>query len=183
MSAAPRASNRGSSVTTGGRSTPVRVTVEKIGRRVRPPYGGAPRWRCLVPVPVWQRDTMQPTATAVRRSRFVDRWRRSTFGAGSDDAHRRRLSDCVRVGIAAALLIVAARHAGTTTETERALFDVFNSLPNGLLPLFRSIYRLGALWAVGLVVVSALVGRRWHLARDLLIAGVLAWAFGRIMGE
>src|SRR4029079_16968229 len=116
---------------------------------------------------------MHPTATAVRPSRFVDRWRRSTFGADPDDVHRRRVSDCVRVGIAVVLLIVAARHAGTTTETEPALFDVFNSLPNGLEPLFRSIYRLGALWAVGLVVVSALVGRRWHLARGLLLAGCL----------
>ncbi|HZP27381.1 MAG TPA: lysylphosphatidylglycerol synthase domain-containing protein [Acidimicrobiia bacterium] len=126
---------------------------------------------------------MQDTAAAVGPPRLLDRWRRRTFGADPEQVHRRRASDCVRVAIAALLLVAAAHHAGTTTDTERALFDVFNSLPNGLLPLFRSIYRVGALWTVGLVVVSALVGRRWRLARDLLIAGVLAWGFGRIMGE
>ena len=126
---------------------------------------------------------MQQTAVATGPPRLLDRWRRRTFGTDPDEAHRRRASDCVRVAIAAALLIATARHAGTTTETARAIFDVFNSLPGGLLPLFRSMYRLGALWAVGLVVVSALVGRRWHLARDLLLAGLLAWGFGRIMGE
>ncbi len=126
---------------------------------------------------------MQHAAEATRAPRFVERWRRSTFGADPDQIYRRRATDCVRVAIAAGLLTAAALHAGYTTATERAIFDVFNSLPDGLFPLFRGIYRLGALWAVGLVVVSALVGRRWRLARDLLLAGVLAWGFGRMMGQ
>ena len=45
------------------------------------------------------------------------------------------------------------------TRSERAVFDLFNTLPDALAPLFRALYRLGALWAVGLVVVAALVGR------------------------
>ena len=126
---------------------------------------------------------MQQTAADERRPHLVDRWRRGTFGPDPDQTYRRRASDCVRVALAAILLVGAALHAGTTTETERAIFDVFNTLPNGLLPLFNAIYRLGALWAVGLVVVSALLGRRWRLARDLLVAGVLAWCVGRMMGQ
>ena len=126
---------------------------------------------------------MQQTARATRVPRLVERWRRSTFGSEPDQVYRRRATDCIRVAVAAALLTGAALHAGYTTATERAIFDVFNSLPNGLFPLFRGIYRLGALWAVGLVVASALVGRRWRLARDLLFAGILAWGFGRVMGQ
>ncbi len=98
--------------------------------------------------------------------------------AGEGDL-RRRSSDWVRVAIALVLLALAARQAGDVTASERALFDLFNTLPVALMPLFRSFYRLGALWAVGLVAVAALVGRRWRLARDLLVAGVLAWAIAR----
>ena len=98
--------------------------------------------------------------------------------AGEGDL-RRRTSDWVRVAIALVLLAIAANHAGTVTASERALFDLFNTLPVALTPLFRGLYRIGALWAVGLVAVAALVGRRWRLARDLLLAGLLAWAIAR----
>ncbi len=101
--------------------------------------------------------------------------------AGEGD-FRRRSSDWVRVGVAGVALVLAALHAGDVTASERALFDLFNRLPGGLAPMFRALYRLGALWAVGLVVVAALVVRRWRLARDLLLAGLLAWATGRAIG-
>ncbi|MDQ6928291.1 MAG: flippase-like domain-containing protein, partial [Actinomycetota bacterium] len=38
------------------------------------------------------------------------------------------------------------------------------------------------LWAVGLVFSAALFARRWRLARDLLLAGVVAWATARLIG-
>jgi undecaprenyl-diphosphatase len=111
------------------------------------------------------------------------RLRSQMFGPASEEPYRRRTSDWIRITAAIVLLFLAARHAGSTTATEQAIFDFFNTLPNWLLPVFRNLYRLGALWAVGLVVVASLVGRRWRLARDLLIAGFLAWAFGRLLGE
>jgi uncharacterized membrane protein YbhN (UPF0104 family)/tRNA A-37 threonylcarbamoyl transferase component Bud32 len=114
------------------------------------------------------------------------RWRRlrgETFGPASEEPYRRRTSDWIRVAAAVVLVLLAARHAGSVTATEQAIFDFFNTLPGWLLPVFRTLYRLGALWAVGLVVAAALVGRRWRLARDLLVAGFLAWAFGRLLGQ
>jgi uncharacterized membrane protein YbhN (UPF0104 family)/tRNA A-37 threonylcarbamoyl transferase component Bud32/membrane-associated phospholipid phosphatase len=69
------------------------------------------------------------------------------------------------------------------STTEANIFDLFRSLPKGLEPLFRVLLRLGALWAVGLVGAAALIGRRWRLARDLLLAGVLAWAIARVLGS
>jgi glycosyltransferase 2 family protein len=105
------------------------------------------------------------------------------FGPASEEPYRRRTSDWIRLTTAIVLVVIAARHAGFTTATEQAIFDFFNTLPNWLLPVFRNLYRLGALWAVGLVVVAALVGRRWRLARDLLTAGFLAWGVGRLLGQ
>ncbi len=125
----------------------------------------------------------RPEPVRSPRRGLAERLRRGTFGVRPDRAARRRASDVVRLVVAAGLLVVAIRHVGSVTDTERAIFDLFNSLPDGLGPLFRSFYRVGALWTVGLVVVTALIGRRWRLARDLLLAGFLAWAVGRIMGE
>jgi uncharacterized membrane protein YbhN (UPF0104 family)/tRNA A-37 threonylcarbamoyl transferase component Bud32 len=123
----------------------------------------------------------------MRRLRSTgERWSRlrsQMFGPASEEPYRRRTSDWIRVAAGVVLLLLAARHAGSTTATEQAIFDFFNTLPNWLLPVFRNLYRLGALWAVGLVVVAALVGRRWRLARDLLVAGFLAWGFGRLLGQ
>ncbi len=124
---------------------------------------------------------MTPTASPEPRA---DRgaWRRRLFRRAGEGGRKRRNADWVRVALAVLILVLAARHAGDVTASERALFDLFNTLPGGLAPLFRALYRLGALWAVGLVVVAALVGRRWRLARDLLVAGFLAWATGRAVG-
>ncbi len=110
-------------------------------------------------------------------------WRRRYFRRAGEGGRRRRTSDWIAVSIALALVIAATRHVGNTTATEKAVFELFNTLPNGLAPLFRTLYRLGALWAVGLVVVAALVIRRLTLARDLLLAGLLAWAISRAVGQ
>ena len=70
---------------------------------------------------------------------------------------------------------------------ERSVFELFNGLPNGLHPLFRALYRVGFLVALGLVGAAALVGRRWRLVRDLLLAGVgsalIAVILNRLVGE
>lgn len=96
------------------------------------------------------------------------------------DPYRRRASDWARVVIAvAALAWLAVR---STTRTEAAIMQAFTSLPTGLHTLFAALYRVGAIWAVAVLVVTALAFRRWRLARDLALAGGLAWILGRLMG-
>jgi undecaprenyl-diphosphatase len=123
------------------------------------------------------------TTLLARGRERVRRVRAATFGPASEEPYRRRTSDWIRVATASVLLVVAARHAGGITATEQAIFDFFNTLPGWLEPLFNTLYRLGALWAVALVVSAAVFGRRWRLARDLLLAGSLAWGFGRLLGQ
>jgi undecaprenyl-diphosphatase len=105
------------------------------------------------------------------------------FGPASEEPYRRRASDWVRLATASVLLTILAARATHVSTTEANLFNLFNSLPKGLDPLFRVVVGLGALWAVGLVGAAALVGRRWRLARDLLLAGLSAWAIARVLGS
>jgi undecaprenyl-diphosphatase len=105
------------------------------------------------------------------------------FRAAGESPRRRSRGDLVRIAVTVGLLVLSARHFGDVTRSEQAVFDLFNTLPGELEPVFRSLYRLGTLWAVGLVVVAALVARRRRLARDLLCAGALAWITGRLLGQ
>jgi len=121
--------------------------------------------------------TRRPTL----RQRLAD-LRAATFGPASEEPFRRRARDGVRLVVSAVVLVFLARHVGDVTPTEQSVFEFFNSLPAGMESFFTTLYRLGALWAVGLVVAAALIDRRWRLARDLAISGALAWGIARAVG-
>jgi uncharacterized membrane protein YbhN (UPF0104 family) len=109
-------------------------------------------------------------------------WRAHSFGPASEQPYRRRTSDWIRLVIGGSILAFAIWHQNDPTDFERNLFTFVNGLPNQLESLFRLVYALGALWAIGLVVAAALIARRWRLARDLAIGGVLTWALARFIG-
>lgn len=110
-------------------------------------------------------------------------WRGHAFGPASELPYRRRSSDVVRLVVGVVLLALVIVHEGNPTQFEQDLFTLVNGLPDTLLTVFDLLYRIGALWAMGLVVVAALVARRWRLARDLFLAGALTWVIGRIIGS
>lgn len=110
-------------------------------------------------------------------------WRARLFRPAGEGDRRRRTRDWFGLALGVGVLVLTSLHHGDVTRSERAVFDLFNTLPNGLAPVFRALYRLGALWAVGLVVVAALLRGRRRLARDLVVAGVLAYASARAIGE
>lgn len=109
-------------------------------------------------------------------------WRGRAFGPASELPYRRRTSDRIRVVIALVIMVLVIAHEGNESPSEDNLFQLINGLPNSLAPLFEFLYRFGALWALGLVVVAALVARRWRLARDMAIAGVAVWFLARLIG-
>jgi undecaprenyl-diphosphatase len=110
------------------------------------------------------------------------RWRHLTFGPASEQPYRRRTRDWVRLILAGALLAFAIEHESNPGEFESNLYALLNGLPDDMRSFFDALWAMGALWAVGLVVVAALVARRWRLARDMAIAGALAWFIGRLVG-
>ena len=69
-------------------------------------------------------------------------------------------------------------HQSDPGAFEQNLFTTLNGLPSQLESFFRLLYAVGALWALALVVVAAVVARRWRLARDLAIGGLLTWVLG-----
>jgi undecaprenyl-diphosphatase len=94
---------------------------------------------------------------------------------------RRRPGDIARAVVAVLLLVPLIVHAHHPTATEDAVVRLFESIPTGARTLFLILYQLAALWAVGLLVVTVLLLRRWRLARDLAVAAAAAWVLGRLM--
>jgi tRNA A-37 threonylcarbamoyl transferase component Bud32/membrane-associated phospholipid phosphatase/uncharacterized membrane protein YbhN (UPF0104 family) len=132
--------------------------------------------------------TAESTAAESRRTwrRVRDRasgWRRESFGPASEKPFRRRSADGIRLVIATLLLVVLSLRANNVPRGEQGLFTYFNSLPSGLSPLFRGLYAAGTVWAGGLVIVAALVGRRFRLALAMLLAGAGAWFAARVTGQ
>jgi uncharacterized membrane protein YbhN (UPF0104 family)/tRNA A-37 threonylcarbamoyl transferase component Bud32 len=109
-------------------------------------------------------------------------WRSHTFGPASELPYRRRSSDWVRLILALTIIAFAIAHESDAGDFEENLYALLNGLPGDLRSLFTALYDIAALWALGIIVVAALVARRWRLARDLAIAGVGAWIIGRILG-
>ncbi len=124
----------------------------------------------------------QESATPDGWRERVGSLRHSTFGPAAEEPYRRRLSDGLLV-LSSALVVAWAlvtdvRPSGPLAD----LGQFFTSLPSGPADLIRLLYSLGSLWAAGLVVAAALVARRWRLARDLALAGAVAWLVARTLG-
>src|SRR3974390_2855265 len=109
----------------------------------------------------------------------VASWRQRSFGPASEQPYRRRTSDWIRFAVGVGALI---DHQGHPTQFEKNLFETVNGLPNDLASVFRLLYRFGALWALAIIVVAALLARRWRLARDLAIGGAVTWVLARLIG-
>jgi undecaprenyl-diphosphatase len=93
----------------------------------------------------------------------------------------------VRLAIAIVVVAWCIVRARGVSGVERSVFEAVNSLPDGLHPMFGVLYRVGFLVAMGLVGAAAVIGRRWHLVRDLTLAGigsaVTAVVLNHVVGE
>lgn len=94
---------------------------------------------------------------------------------------RRRPGDLVRVVVGAALLaglaFYSTDHAPFEVDIVRSIAD----LPHDAHSLVTLIYRILAIWAIGLLIFGAILVRRWRLTRDLVVAAVAAWSIGRVL--
>jgi undecaprenyl-diphosphatase len=103
-------------------------------------------------------------------------------GSASKVPRQRRATDWNRLVVSGIVVTLAALRVRHPTAFERQLFTLINTLPGGLRGLFTRVYQLANLWANGLILVPALFARRWRLARDMLLAALLALVVARILG-
>ena len=103
------------------------------------------------------------------------------FARGTEEPMRRRSADAVRVGVAIVVLLLAAGNSGHDSTLLLDVFQFFNDLPGGMRPAFVLLYDVVGLWPV-LLLLGALVARRWRLARDLLVAALIGWLLSRGLG-
>jgi undecaprenyl-diphosphatase len=129
--------------------------------------------------------TVREAAEAfVADSRGSSAWARlrSNFsGPASELPERRRVSDWIRLVVGLVVLAGLTAHHNHESQTEKYIFQAIHDLPHGFDSAVRLFYGLGALWALGLIVVAALLHERRRLARDLFIAGIAAWAIARLI--
>ncbi len=106
------------------------------------------------------------------------------FGFGHADEHpyRRLTADWVKLPLSIALLVASALHVGDEIAAELRVDRLFSDWPHRFDGVYRGLFAVGTLWGVGLVVVAALVARRWRLGLVLGLGGVLAWFAARFVG-
>lgn len=121
---------------------------------------------------------------AARREALTGRIRslgRYGFARASEEPYRRRPVDGLYLVVGALVVALLAWHHGEVGNFEKNIFEAFNNLPDGLTGVADALFDLGTLWALGIIVVAALLARRWRLTRDLFLAGFLAWLVGRVL--
>jgi undecaprenyl-diphosphatase len=91
--------------------------------------------------------------------------------------------DVLRVMVGAVILAVAVNvRAGRVGRLEVDVVRLVDSMPRGLSQPPAVIMQLGAIGAVPVVALVALAARRVWLARDLAVAGTVAWLLAKLVG-
>ncbi|MBM3660241.1 MAG: flippase-like domain-containing protein [Actinobacteria bacterium] len=103
------------------------------------------------------------------------------FARASEEPYRRRPADAFALFFGAIVVALLASRSDDPTKFEVNLSEAFTDLPSSLRGIAELLVDLGTLWAVGIIVVAALLARRWRLTRDLFLAGFLAWLVGHVI--
>jgi undecaprenyl-diphosphatase len=98
-------------------------------------------------------------------------------GADREDRVQRYPIDLVRAGLGLAVVgvgfLIAQR--GQLPVFERDVFQLVNDLPPVIFPVVWLIMQLGNVFAAPVLAAAAATQRRFRLARDLLVSGLLAY--------
>ncbi len=108
-------------------------------------------------------------------------WRSIAFAPLGDGQTRRRGSDAFRLGLAAVVVLVCWLASRANSKAEHTIASTMASVPNGLLWLVSVIWWVGSLGVITLVVVLALVSRRWSAVRDVGLSGALSLVTSAIL--
>jgi glycosyltransferase 2 family protein len=100
------------------------------------------------------------------------RWRSVLFATLGDGQRRRRGTDGMRLGVAAVILLCCVLAIRNGSHVDRTIVHVLYPVPHSLSWLVTFVYNAGSFGVTALLVVAALLARRWVIARDLGLSAI-----------
>jgi uncharacterized membrane protein YbhN (UPF0104 family) len=118
----------------------------------------------------------------VTGQQFWSRWRSAFFAPVGDGQRRRRGSDGLRVASAALALVCCLLVIHFDSRVDRAIVQVVHPPPRSITWLVTVVYEGGSFGVIAVLVIAALLARRWVIARDLgLTAAITAAVSGLLV--
>ena len=95
------------------------------------------------------------------------------FASAQDEPRSRRPTDVTLAIVSALVVLIAATAAEVFASFDDSFTAVTDEIPEFFSPVWRLMFWAPAAWSAALLVLT-LVRRRWAMARDLLLAPVIA---------
>ena len=120
------------------------------------------------------------------QQRLLRDWRAAVFAPVGDGQRRRRGSDGVRLALAVLALVCCVLVIHYDSRIDRAVAQVLNPPPRSITWLVTVVYQAGSYGVAIVLVLLALVARRWVIARDIalsvagtaVVSGILVLVLG-----
>jgi uncharacterized protein (TIRG00374 family) len=121
------------------------------------------------------------SAGSVSESHPLRGWRSVFFAPVGDGQRRRRGSDGARLVLAVLALVVCLLVIHFDSRIDQAIAQVIHPPPWSITWLVTVLYQVGSFGVAILLVVIALLARRWDIARDIGLSAVAAVAISGIL--
>jgi glycosyltransferase 2 family protein len=125
-------------------------------------------------------DLVESTGS-VREQHLLRNWRSIMLAPVGDGQRRRRGSDGVRLAAAVIALGCCLLLIRFDSRMDRAITEVIHPPPWSIDWLVTVVYQAGSFGVVLVLVVLAVVARRWEIARDIAVSAAGAAAAGGIL--
>ena len=105
---------------------------------------------------------------------FWSRWRSVFFAPVGDGQRRRRGSDGLRLASAALALLCCLLVIHFDSRVDRAITQVLHPPPRSITWLVTVVYQAGSFGVIAVILIAALLARRWVIARDVGVSAAIA---------
>jgi hypothetical protein len=120
------------------------------------------------------------TTDTTRRQRVRSSWS-ALFGVVPDKGLQRRPTEILRIVVGLLLLAFGALRASTISPVEQSVHNLVLALPDGIVTALRWLNTTGALVAIIVVAIAALVSRRPRFIGVVALAAGLTYGLGRVL--
>ncbi len=110
-------------------------------------------------------------------------WRSILFAPLGDGQTRRRGTDVVWFGLSCVVVIVCWLVTRANSHAERDVVRALTPPPDGVRWLISTIWWMDTVGIIAMVVLLALISRRWAAIRDTALAGAISWLVCIVLGS